>query len=233
MTRNLQSSLFIVLSFALLTCSIATAAPIVTPGGFDVDEELAGVRYRSFGNSGGEEIYLGVPDLGAPPRSATDITWVSGTNNVEWTFDPNTDSMTTTVTNSNGGSPFVLNYSNFAADLITKGKTLGLNQITEMQINVADRDNPGTSVAFNNVMLDGNPLGDFTAPGINSFWTVSNFDFASGFTLTGDIVLAGSFSGSQEKSRVGLTLGAVPEPTSLALLGLAAFCAAGIRRRSN
>lgn len=220
-------------ALSLLVCGAATAAPIVTPGFVPSDEDLAGVRLRSFANTGGEEVYLGVPDLGTTPRAAQNLTWVTGTNSFEYVYNAVAGSMTATITNGSGGSPYVLNYSNFAADLAAKGKSLDLSDVVQMQITVADRDD-NSSVALNNVMLDGDSLGSFATAGFSD-WTVTNFDFTQGFTLTGDLELSGPFSNSQEKSRVEIKLGAnaIPEPAgiALALFGAVGLAVARYRQR--
>ena len=76
-----------------------------------------------------------------------------------------------------------------------------------MQIIVVLRDG-GSTVEFNDVTLDGYPLGDFDGVYATwQFWTVSNYDFSQGFTLTGKIYLDGPFSGSQEFSKVEVDVG--------------------------
>ena len=74
-----------------------------------------------------------------------------------------------------------------------------------MQITVASRDT-GASAAFNNVVLDGDSLGDFNLTGFNDRM-VEGAQLDDGFTLTGDIVLSGFFSTSQERSRVEVKVG--------------------------
>jgi hypothetical protein len=61
--------------------------------------KIAGVRYRSFANTGGDEIYLGTGDLGvAANRTAEQVTWVKpGTYDFTFTYDPGVPELRTTV----------------------------------------------------------------------------------------------------------------------------------------
>jgi hypothetical protein len=68
-----------------------------------------------------------------------------------------------------------------------------------MQISVVNRD-AGTTVNLNNVFLNGYTLGNFSGgvggDGSSDWqdWTVTNYDFSRGFTLIGEIELAGAFT---------------------------------------
>lgn len=80
----------------LLGLARPAAPQTVTAGLLAHDEDDAGFRYRSFKNTGGSEIYLGVPDLGvAAHRTERNITWVSGTNNVTLCFNATANKLTT------------------------------------------------------------------------------------------------------------------------------------------
>ena len=79
--RNYQIFLgaLLILSLALPFFPAGVAhATTVTPGYVAPDEDLIGVRFKSFANTGDKEIYVGVPNLGDPPRAQTDIVWASG-----------------------------------------------------------------------------------------------------------------------------------------------------------
>ncbi len=207
------------LSVVLLYCvyavlgfnhAAAASGPTVTPGNATFDEALIEARGRSFGNTGGQELYLGVQDAGDPAnRAAQDIAWAAGANSVSLTFDSAADKLVLSVDNANGR--YVLEYPSLSAELAAR-KTNGTAQLNLMQIDVVSRDD-GSSVAFNDVMLDGNALGSFSGSGFNS-WTVADYDFSQGFALSGTLELAGPFSNSQEKSKVGVTVGyqAPPPP---------------------
>ncbi len=200
--------LALVVPFNLAQPAMA-AGPTVTPGSAS-QEELISTRFRSFGNTGGDEIYVGVPNLGDPPRAARTITWATGLNAITIVYDQNAPSLTAKVVNVNG--TFLLTNTNLLADLATKGKTHTLADLNIMQITVASRDlgtqtAPGTSTALKNVVLDGAPLGDFNGTPNVLDWKVTGAQLNDGFTLTGDIVLSGSFSTSQENSKVEIKAG--------------------------
>ena len=80
-----------------------------------------------------------------------------------------------------------------------------------MDINVVDRLTSG-ELAFNNVMLDSHSLGDFDDEGWKN-WTVSNYDFSQGFTVSGDMVVQG-WTGS-ETNKLQLVVGCVTPPPSV------------------
>jgi hypothetical protein len=100
-----------------------------------------------------------------------------------------------------------------------------------MQITVAARD-AGVTVDFNNVYLNGQSLGNFNAPsGSTTYldWYLLG-DFSQGFTLTGDIVLNGTFSNG-EASKVQVNVGYVPIPGAVWMLGSGLLGLVGLRRR--
>ncbi len=171
-------------------------------------EMLAGARYRSFNNTGGSEIFLGVPDLGVGGnRNETNATWVSGLNTITWTLDRGTDSMTATLSNSAGN--WNLTYPNLSTQIAVLGKTFTLDDLDIMQIDVANRDS-GTTVNLLDITLDAVPLVPddiITANPSFTTWMVFDYDFSVGFTITATIELGGSFSNSQELSRVELKVG--------------------------
>ena len=74
-----------------------------------------------------------------------------------------------------------------------------------MLISVVNRDS-GTTVDFNNVEINGWSLGDFSGVSWKD-WTVSWDGFDDSWTLTGEIELAGTFSGSSELSKVQIVVG--------------------------
>lgn len=208
MKRNLVAIAIngmILATLLLLVGNTELKAQVVVPGYNAPDEQLGGVRYRSLKNTGGDEIYIGIPDLGiGANRAQRQMTWAQGVNQIVFTYDPNNDKLSTTVTNGNGS--YLLEYSNFSTQLIAKGRINPPSKMNVMQITVSDRT-AGSTVAFNNVILDGTPLGNFAMPGQFADWMVENYDFGAGFTLTGEVVLSGSFSDSQELSRVELKIG--------------------------
>jgi hypothetical protein len=89
------------------------------------------------------------------------------------------------------------------------GNGCTVDEVDFMIISVVGRD-AGTTVDFNNVMLDTNSLGNFSGTGGWFNWTVTGFDFTQGFTVTGDLLLSGTFSTSQEKSKLEMQVGCHP-----------------------
>jgi hypothetical protein len=205
-----KASVAILGLLALLVSAGILAAQTVTPGYLPHEEDLAAVRYRSFGNTGGEEIYLGIPDLGvAANRTARDFgttqKWGS-TNEVTFTYDPASDKLLTTV--NTGSATFSLEYPNLSVQLPLKGKTFTPGDMNILQLSVVCRDTNNSTVSFNDVYLDGHFLGNFTAVGWLD-WMVTDYDFSQGFTLTGRITLSGPFSNSQELSKVEAKVGVI------------------------
>jgi hypothetical protein len=191
-------------------CSSPTPAQTVLQGAIPHEDDLGAVRYRSFGNTGGDEIYLGIPDLGvAANRTAKDFgsqRW-GAENEITFRYDPIEDELHTIV-RTGPTTTFTLTYPNFSTQLPLKGKTFGPDRLNLMQISVVcrDPDSQTSSVSLNDVSLDGHPLGSFTASGWSD-WTVVGYDFSQGFVLTGRLVLSGPFSTSQELSKVEIKVG--------------------------
>lgn len=124
----------------------------VTSGYEPYAEALAGVRLRSFNNTGGSELFLGTPDLGAGAnREERSIRWAA-TNEISFSYDRPTDNLNVTITNTNGAYP--LNYPHLSIQLTALGKTYTVDDLNVMQITLADRDNDGT-VLLQNVIVDG------------------------------------------------------------------------------
>lgn len=158
--------------------------------------KIAGVRYRSFGNTGGNEVYLGQGDLGVSAnRVEQGLTWVKpGTYDVTFTYDPMALTLTTTITGDLTPPTLIYNL------------TGPLAAMDSFEINVADRDT-NSQVDFLNVTLDGNPVGSFVGNDAFASYTFPSSTLDDGFTFTGTLVISGPFSGSQELSRVDIQVG--------------------------
>lgn len=186
------------------TCTPVAAGPTVTPG-YSGLTEAAGVRYR--GNSSGNEIYLGIPDLGVGGNRVEAsypnvyANWQDGTCAVSFSFDQTENKVVTTIDDGAGDSKS-LEYD--FDDLLAPGCAVA--DWNTMDINVVDRLTTG-ELAFNNVTLDGFSLGDFDDEGWKN-WTVSDYDFSQSFTVSGDLVVSG-WTGS-ETNKLQLVVGCLP-----------------------
>lgn len=176
-----------------------TIAPQVVLGAADMTS-AAGARFRSFNNTGGEEVYAGLHDLGsAAGRVAQNLSWTKpGTHDVTIEYDADTDTIFTTV----GTNPTIS--KSLAGAACTTWDTA--------QLAVVNRDT-GTTVNLNNVDLGGFALGGFSGgTGGDSVddwqnWTITGFDFTSDFTMTAELELDGAFGNSQELSKVEFLMG--------------------------
>ena len=200
-----RTFLSILLILAMLVGTSICGAQTVTTTDPLHDEDLAGVRFKSFANTGSREIYAGVPDLGVGTRrSETDITWVAGDNNVSFSYDQAADKLIAQVTNPAGS--WTLEYPNLSTQVasLTSG-TYDLEDLNIMQIDVVNRDNQTASLT--DVYLDGISLGDFGVgmTGWNTWW-VTDYCFGRGFEIVGTLQLAGTFSGD-EVSKLEIKVG--------------------------
>ena len=171
--------------------------PSVEEGDHLASPGEGGVRYKSFANTGSREMYVGIPDLGvAANRVETDFTWSSpGTHTVSFAYDETNDKLVGTVDGT------TLEWTSISS-------TADPTSWNAMLISVVNRHS-GTTVDFNNVELNGYwSLGDFSA-GVGEWnnWTVTWSEFSTSWTLTGDIVLTGTFSGCDECSKVQILVG--------------------------
>jgi Ca2+-binding RTX toxin-like protein len=184
--------------------------------------ELIGTRYRSLGNSGGEEIYAGVPDLGtAARRTGANATWVAGDNFVSFTLDPVNDKLISSMSNSAGS--WSVEYPNLAAQISTFHPGKSIADLDVLKIFMRNGDAQLGYVNVRDVEFDGTPIdADPYAAGMQDFtpsvfpptvaldtWTITGLDFTdpAGWTMTARIERVGAFSTSQEATRVEFALG--------------------------
>lgn len=212
----------------------ANASIVVLQGNQADAVHTMGVRFRSFQPTGGDEMYLGKPDLGqAGNRVSAQYNW--GANNTI---------RTSTVKFSYDGANTITGIIDGANGIVTRTYNVANSPLNVMKITVAARD-AGSKVQLNNATLNGNLLGNFQADqsSLPNFldWTVYGFNFNQAWTFLAELRLEGSFGNSQELSRSEINVGysqqiaAIPEPGTFAIwsLGAAAFGICGMRRRRN
>ena len=157
------------------------------------------VRYRSFNNTGGSELYIGPNPIASsyPNRVEQNLTWTKpGAHSITITYNQNADTLSATM-NGNG-----LTYS-----AVSEYAGCPVGNWNVMQIVVVNWDN-GTTVNLDNVTLGGYELGSFNGgTGGVHLWTVTHFDFTRNFNITGTISLAGTFSNRQELSKIEIYMG--------------------------
>ncbi len=214
-TRHINISIifiaFIFIGFVGQVLGEETA--VVTTGYEPHEADLFGVRFRSFANTGGGEMYTGLANFGGGPnRVEADLNWTEE-NKVTFTFDADADKLIASVTNSQGTT--TIEYLNLSETLAKKDYAYTTADLNVMQITLANRDKESLAI-FSDVEVNGQELGTFSEMGWHD-WMVTGIDFSQGFTITGTIQLSGAFSNSQEKSKVEIKVGyssdAVPTAT--------------------
>ncbi len=182
-------------------------SPLVAEQGFISDPDGSpSVRFKSFGNTGSREIYLGKHDLGvASNRFEMDYVWTNpSTYHVVFSYD----SSSNTVLTSTG----ILT--------MTTSLTLGSGTCNPWEWNVLEvlvfnRDT-GTTVNLNNLTIDGFPVDqDFTGA-TTDVWNTGRwlipYDFGSDFIVEADLEIDGPFpsSSGDENSKVQFIVGCEP-----------------------
>lgn len=227
--KYISRSLGIALVLSLLltiTLGVALSAgtPVVSPGSDPSAVHLGGMRFRKLASGpGGSEVYLGVPDLGdITRRTELNLVW-GASNTFSFVYDTANDKLTAAV--NNGTTDYNLEYLNFSdnvRDLVYAGDQgaadSALSMLNYMQINVTLGEATPAQISLNDIVLDGNPLDNF--PGVNGgtqSWQVTNYDFSTGFTLTGTFNMSNITSNSAEKNMVEITFGKTDTNTTAPL----------------
>ncbi len=185
---------------ALSISFIDVSAFSFSPGFNPTATELAGVRFRNFSSGGGgEEVYLGKPDLGVGSnRTAINLVW-QASNHIKFVYTPSGPDNLKVFINNNSPTPS-LTY--------TTGSLGSLNYLHFFMI----CRSPGSMVSFNDVTVtDGSsnvsPLPNFVMNSPNSSdWQVNGLDFTSGLIVEGDLVLTGT-QPNNENSRLEIKFG--------------------------
>jgi predicted ribosomally synthesized peptide with SipW-like signal peptide len=173
-----------------------------------------GVRYRYFCDEianpySDKEVYIGVDDLGnSTNRVEGYVVWQTK-NKIYFKYNADEDKLITEVdAGADGSIDLTLVYTNLASNLQSRvGKPV--SEVDFLVINVVARTS-GTSVYFDNVVLNGILLGNFHAE-YNQWntWTVLDFDFSQSFAISGDLIING-FTTSRELNKVELMVGFYP-----------------------
>ncbi|MEM1412921.1 MAG: hypothetical protein AAGH19_11245, partial [Pseudomonadota bacterium] len=182
------------------------ASADVVEGFVPHEEDLLGVRFRSFGNTGGREIFLGVPDLGiGGNRVEIDTTWSDGDFPFTFTLDRVNDTLRIQIAGRD------LTYSNVSSRIaaLKPDSPYTLFDLNLLQIDIAQRD-AGTTVQLIDLQVNGGETNSFV-PASNGFhtWTITNECVAVEeiATLSGTLRLSGTFGRSQENSRLEIKAG--------------------------
>jgi hypothetical protein len=180
---------------------------VVVEEGDLLDVGGAGVRYK--GDNTGNEIYLGIPDLGVGGNRVEEgFGWVDGTYDVTFAFDATNNKVTTSIDGPGGSTSLEYDFD----DLLPPGcATAEWNALYILLRD--DRDDGG--LELNNIVLTpGNfDLGDFGTldvlgtPGFLE-WTVTGYDFTQSFTVSADLVIQ-NYVGN-EALRMEILVGCLP-----------------------
>ncbi|MCA9932121.1 MAG: hypothetical protein KC419_26740 [Anaerolineales bacterium] len=181
---------------------------IVTSEDVSIEKELIGVRFRSFANTSGSELYTGLIPLAAgSSRVDTDLIWEEE-NFVMFAFDREADKLVAAVSNESGTTD--IEFTELSEALFRKGHTYTVDDFTVMQITVVNQDKE-SEILFSDVKINEQSLDLFLEDTNENNWMVIGIDFSQSFTLTGKIELSGPFSRSQERSVVEIKLGSLSD----------------------
>ncbi|MEM6469671.1 MAG: SdrD B-like domain-containing protein [Planctomycetota bacterium] len=167
-------------------------------------------RLKSFGNTGSNEVYIGISDIGTSGnRNEAAKTWTVGQN---YTFTYTYDNLADVQSINVDGGPSAFQYTNALANLDASG-VCGNNTLSRLQLNIANRDTGTTVSVFGlTVTVDGTVYGPVNYANVvgNNFIPFGPFpgDFASGFTITGQLFIDGPFpsTSGDERSKLELTI---------------------------
>jgi len=228
------------------TEGLAAITYTVEPGVNPNAVNLGAVRFKSFGNTPSDELYLGVPVLDNPTnRVGVDFKDPTGDgsnpyylwgskNDVTFRYDFGGDTLNSTV---DIGGLGIVNIPAVYPEFSTKASNPNwLDQIDYFQI-VLFAGEPDVQVEFKSVILNGVGVGNFEAQdGEELAWNVTGFNFTDGFQLSARLNLKGAFDPAainSDLSKVELQFGhIVPIPGAVWLLasGLIGLLVVGKRR---
>jgi len=156
-----------------------------------------GVRFRSFGNRGDTELWLGVGDLESnADRVEADVVWLKDAavgDGILLTYDPAGapgGRLLSRVTVP-GGEDVTLTYDNVSG---TAPAACPASDVDVLIVEIVGR-HKGTMIDLRNVQVNGVPItpGSFSGERGTFNWTIEGFDVTTAFTVTGELFLSGEF----------------------------------------
>jgi hypothetical protein len=181
-------------------------------------QALIAQRYRALrnsGTSGDKEVYVGAPDLGlSANRTESDLQYG---NSFQFTITYNRAANTFTNTTVTAGGNTLTERVNISQTVVNAGRNLPLAAMNFFELQVRT-GNSSSTVSLTGLTLNGQPVNGSYERANNtgiSYWNLRNFEFGSGFTLSGTVTLEGSFSNSAEANRIEYSFGVAPALTIL------------------
>jgi hypothetical protein len=204
--------------------SAAEAAPVVRSGLAGFSSTSLALKYRAFRTTTAKELFFGFDPLATLSTSGTytsrldqDITW-STSQTVTVTYNPVTDELRSTVVV--GATTYTKTYTKVSITAPLFASSGGVGDLDAMELSMAARD-ALTSVRLTGVVIDGQSVGDFEmvnslVPGVvnTKTWTITNLNFADGFTLQATLALSGTPTFSAENNHIQFRLGDLANPDS-------------------
>ena len=98
-THHLLTAMGLLASLILISFGV-TFAQTASAGQANIAEGSVAARFKSFGNTGSREIYVGLENLATSTtrlRAEVDAQWASGSNQITYAYDPLTDTLTATI----------------------------------------------------------------------------------------------------------------------------------------
>jgi hypothetical protein len=136
------------------SADIMCKCPTLKPKECDNLQKGVGSRWRSFSNTGGDELYVGVGDLGqSGNRNSAGFTYQSGTYPITFSYDPNTDQLSSTIVLLNN-QPIQVNYQNVIQNLANRNlPSLDLLDVLEILVFSQAANDQSATVILSDIFL--------------------------------------------------------------------------------